>query len=128
MELCEHIQPYYQREIAAGNEVLSVSLCEGGNAEYAVFLKEAFKYEYKLALDKTINPSYSTFISPHSPESQDLFCNFCKIGLSAPLTNNQKYTYAPNSSTPNPNIIADKYNVVVIKDLSGGSMPTVRYR
>jgi hypothetical protein len=125
MKLCEHIQPYYQQEIAAGNEAMSVTVKGWSNARYVVYLKWVFKYDYNITLNESTNPSYTTFVDPHYPESQDLFCHFCKIGLTAPQSNDQLYKYTPDSSIPNPNVIADKHNVTAPDDLNEGGMPTV---
>jgi hypothetical protein len=123
MELCEHIQPYYQREIAAGNEVMAVEVT--GNAWYVVYLKWVFKYDYNITFNESTEPSYSITSQPHYPRSQDLLCSSCKVALIAPLANDQQDKYFPVISIPNPSIIADKYNVTMPDDLKDGGMPTV---
>jgi len=126
MKLCEHLKPYYKREIAAGNEVYSVTVGGWSNADYIVDLESAFRYDYNHIENKNQDVEYFKELgTSYSPPSQILICKACKIALTSPLSNDQQWKHFVVKDDPHQDVIATNDDVSTPDDLHRSRRPTI---
>lgn len=122
MELCEHLKPYYQKEIKAGNTVKGVlgNISDTG-WRMGVFFKYPLKSHKKIRGDVEL----SNFITPHYPWRKAIICNKCKMSLEFPYNEEHMEAPGPNAQI-DPRIIADEDTVIADYDVEFSGLPTVK--
>lgn len=121
MELCEHLKPYYQKEIELGNKVHAVGGMFTETCNMYVLFHEPM-HPLK-TIDDCVD--FEVFKAPHYHWENDIWCKKCKMVLGFPYDENNKEPWT--NIKPDSRIVVNNTTVIAKYNQKFSGIPTERF-